>query len=98
MMALPKAPDTVVAPGYFSPSTLDYPSPCGLKVLALAEPNRASFATIRPSPHAALGSVFHKAIELFSTGQITDAVEWFEGRLDADAGDDARYPTLRAAV
>jgi hypothetical protein len=35
---------------------------------------------------------------LLSTGEVTNAVEWFNEQLDAQPGDSARYPNLRAAI
>lgn len=97
-MGLPSAPATVMAPDYFSPSALDNPPPCGLKVLARADPNRASFPTLPSSPHALLGVLAHRAIELSSKGEISDIVEWFNQQVDASTGENAEHVDLRAAV
>ncbi len=97
-MGLPSAPERVFAPDYFSPSALDYPPPCGLKVLARSDANRASFPALPSSPHALLGTLVHRAIESFSNGDVSDIVEWFNQQLDAATGEDARYANLRVAI
>lgn len=97
-MALPAAPSELRVPEYFSPSSLGSTDPCGLKVLASAQENRDSFEQLPLNPNAVIGTLVHRGLELFSSGELADPLRWLDDKLDEPTNLAAPYRCLRDAV
>lgn len=97
-MALPAAPSNVQVPECFSPSSLGSSDPCGLKILASAPENRDAFERLPVNPSAAIGTLVHRGLELFLSGELPDPLKWLDGKLDEPANLASPYHCLREAV
>jgi len=97
-MALPAAPSELRVPEYFSPSSLRSADPCGLKVLASAQENRGSFERLPVNPSAVIGTLVHRGLELFLSGELANPLGWLEDKLDEATNLAAPYRCLRDAV
>jgi hypothetical protein len=78
---LPEAPRRLAAPATFSPSSLDDPIPCALRVLAATKVNRGLFAWLPPSPSARLGTITHDILRQCSTSPDTNPSDLLRERL-----------------